>query len=117
MRDQIRLSDSGYEPTKEELLKKAAEGPVSRCFTIEASLEEEGIAVIGYPDSEMRDFDIPMLVKVPDGMSQGEFLFYWREIGQEARNNWDTFLLFSRWFCHPAEMPDNPGNHEHGGKA
>ena len=96
--DRIRLSDSGYEPTKEELLKKAAEGPVSHCFTIEASLDEEGVEVVGYPDSEMRDLDVPMLVKVCDGMSQGEFLFYWREIGEVARNNWGKLLYHLRLF-------------------
>ena len=96
MSDRIKLSDIGYAPTKEDLLKKVVEGPVSHCFTIEASLDEEGVAVIGYPDSEMRDLDGPMLVKVADGMTQGEFLFYWREIGEEARNNWDKFLWMSR---------------------
>jgi hypothetical protein len=95
--DRIKLSTE-HEPTKEELLRKAAEDPASRCFTIEASLDEEGVIVIGYPDFELRDLDVPMLVKVSDGMSQGEFLFYWREIGEVARNNWDKFLYYLRLF-------------------
>ena len=93
MYDRIRLDPKLYEPVNEELPKKALEALANRCFTIEPSLEEEGGLVIGYPDSDPRIMDVPMLVKISDGMSQGEFLHYWRMIGEEARSNWDEFQL------------------------
>ena len=93
MYDRIRLDPIIYEPVYERLPKQSLEEVASRCFTIEGSLEEEGVVVIGYPDSEPRIMDVPMLVKISDGMSQGEFLYYSRMIGEEARSNWEEFQL------------------------
>ena len=114
MSDRIWLRDSNYEPTKEELLDKAAEVPISRCFTIEASLDEEGVAVIGYPDSELGDLDVPMRIKISDGMSQGDFLFYWRKIAEEARSNWATFSYYLRLYYSSDEPLDAPCGVYHG---
>ena len=115
MRDKIELN-SKHEPSKEELLKKVAEEPASWRFTVEASFdeEEEEVVVIGYADCELRDLDVPMRLQVTDGTSQEKFLFLLREIEEEVRNNWDQVLLSSRWFCHPAESPEDPDSHEDG---
>jgi hypothetical protein len=94
--DRIQLDQTNYGPINRELPKKSLEELASRCFTIEASLEEGGVVVSGYPDSEPRNMDVPMLVKISDGMSQGEFLFYLQEIEKEARIDWDYFLRMSR---------------------
>jgi hypothetical protein len=91
--DRIRLDPTIYEPTNERLPKQSLEEIASRCLTIEASLEEDGVLIIGYPDLESRNREVPMIVKISDGMSQGEFLYYWRMIGEEARSNWDEFRL------------------------
>ena len=40
VRDKIQLKSSHW-PSREELLKKAAEGLVIRCLTVEASFHEE----------------------------------------------------------------------------
>ena len=93
MYERIRLDPKLYELANEELPKERLEELANRCFTIEPSLEEEGGLVFGYPDSDPRIQDVRMLVKIPDGMSQGEFLYYWRMIGEEARSNWDEFQL------------------------
>ena len=93
MYDRIQLDPKLYELANEELPKKALEELANRCFTIEPSLEEEGGLVFGYPDSDPRIQDVRMLIKIPDGMRQGEFLYYWRMIGEEARSNWDEFQL------------------------
>ena len=93
MYDRIRLDPTIYEPTNERLRKQSLEEVASRCFTIEAGLEEDGVNIIGYPDLESRNIEVPMLVKISDGISQGEFLYYWRMIGEEARSNWDEFQL------------------------
>jgi hypothetical protein len=91
--DRIRLDPTIYEPISERLRKQSLEEVASRCLTIEAGLEEDGVNIIGYPDLESRNTEVPMLVKISDGMSQGEFLYYWRMIGEEARSNWDEFQL------------------------
>jgi hypothetical protein len=91
--DRIRLDPTIYEPISERLRKQSLEEVASRCLTIEAGLEEDGVLIIGYPDLESRNIEVPMLVKISDGMSQGEFLYYWRMIGEEARSNWDEFQL------------------------
>jgi hypothetical protein len=91
--DRIRLDPTIYEPIDERLRKQSLEEIASRCFTIEVGLEEDGVLIIGYPDLESRNIEVPMLVKISDGISQGEFLYYWRMIGEEARSNWDEFQL------------------------
>ena len=96
MYDRIRLDPTIYEPINERQQKQSLEEIVSRCLTIEASLEEDGVIIIGHPDLESRNREVPMLVKISDGMSQGEFLFYLQEIEDEARNNWDFFLRMAR---------------------
>ena len=96
MYERIQLDQTFYWPISEELPKKRLEELASRCFTIETSLQEEGVEVIGYPDSEPRIMDVRMLLKICDGMSQGEFLFHLQEIEDEARNNWDYFLRMAR---------------------
>ena len=96
MNDRIWLDRSIYEPINEQLPEQSREEMASRCLVIEVSLEEEGVNIIGYPDEESRNKAVPMLIKISDGMSQGEFLFYWRKIGEEARNNWNQFLIMSR---------------------
>jgi hypothetical protein len=92
----IRLDQTFYWPINEELPKERLETLASRCFTIETSLQEEGVAVIGYPDSEPRIKDARMLLKICDGMSQGEFLFHLQAIGDEARSDWPSFLRMAR---------------------
>ena len=93
MYDRIRLDPTIYESTNKCLPKQSLEEIASWCLTIEASLEEDGVLIIGYPALESRDREVPMIVKISDGMSQGEFLHYWRMIGEKARNNWDEFHL------------------------
>jgi len=117
MADRLRLDDCKYEPTKEELLEKAAQKSVRKLFTIDVELDDDTVLIDCYPDCELRNLDAPMRVQVADGMSQGEFLFYWRKIGEEARNNWNGFLtnvLLSRL---AAERPDASAGREHGGTA
>lgn len=114
--DRLWLDDSRYKPTKLELLKKAAKKPIRKLFTIDVGLEEDGVFVDCYPDAELRESDLPMRVQVADGMSQGEFLFYWRKIGEKAKNNWDSVLFMRDLGCHPAEPADEvPSRHERGG--
>ena len=96
MYDRIQLDQTFYWPISEELPKKRLEELASRCFTIETSLQEEGVAVIGYPDSEPRIMDVRMLLKICDGMSQGEFLFRLQAIEDEARSDWPSFLRMAR---------------------
>jgi hypothetical protein len=96
VRDKIQLKSSHW-PSREELLKKAAEGLVSRCLTVEVSFdEEEEVLVIGHADSELRDSEVPMRFQVIDGTSQAKFLYMWEEVGEEARNHWERFLLYAR---------------------
>jgi hypothetical protein len=89
----IRLDPTIYEPIDERQRKQPLEEIASRCLTIEAGLEEDGVNIIGYPDLESRNREVPMLVKISDGTSQGEFLCYWRMIGEKARSNWEEFQL------------------------
>ncbi len=114
MYDRIQLDQTIYWPINEELPKKALKELASRCFTIEASLEEEGVVVIGYPDSEPRIMDAPMLLKISDGMSQGEFLFYLQEIVDEATSDWDSFLRMARMFSLEDELSEDLHGGEHG---
>jgi hypothetical protein len=94
--DRIRLDQTFYWPINEELPKERLEELASRCFTIETSLQEKGVEVIGYPDSEPRIMDARMLLKICDGMSQGEFFFHLQAIGDEARSDWPAFLRMAR---------------------
>jgi hypothetical protein len=94
--DRIRLDQTFYWPINEELPKKRLDELASRCFTIETRLEEEGVVVIGYPDSEPRIMDARMLLKTCDGMSQGEFFFHLQAIEDEARSDWYSFLRMAR---------------------
>jgi hypothetical protein len=95
VRDKIQLK-SRHWPSREELLKKAAEGLVSRCLTVEASFdEEEEVLVIGHADSELRDYEVAMRLQVIDGTSQEKFLYLLAEIEEEARNHWERFRLFA----------------------
>ena len=105
MSDRLWLDDNEYKPTKEELLRKANEKSVRALFTIDVELEEDGVFLNCYPDYELRNSYVPMRVQVADGMSQGEFLFYWQKIGEEAKNNWDRVLLYLVLGCHPAKQP------------
>jgi hypothetical protein len=113
--DRIQLDQTSYWPVNEELPKKALEELASRCFTIEGSLEEEGVVVIGYPDSEPRIMDVPMLVKISDGTSRSAFLCYLQEIEYEARNNWEYFLRMARQVSLDDEMAEDLYGGEHGG--
>ena len=106
MNDRIRLDPIIYEPTNERLPKQSLEEVASWCLTIEASLEEDGVLIISYPDLESRNREVPMLVKISDGMSQGEFLHYWRIIGEEARGNWDEFHLMIDRYIQQIESLD-----------
>ena len=112
--DRIRLDPTIYEPIDEELPKQFLEESASRCLTIEVSLEEDGVIIICYPDLESRNIDVPMLVKISDGMSLGEFLFYWRKIGEEARDNWDEFRLAIDRHIQLMESLDAADDGEHG---
>lgn len=113
MYDRIRLDPTIYEPINEELRKQSLEEVASRCFTIEAGLEENGVNIIGYPDLESRNIEVPMLVKISDGISQGEFLHYWRMIGEEARSNWDEFQLMMDNYVQQLESLDAAAGGEH----
>lgn len=115
MRDKIQLN-SRHWPSREELLKKAAEGLVSRCFTVEASFhEEEEVLVIGHPDSELRDSEVAMRLQVTDGTSQEKFLYLLAEIEEEARNHWERFLLYARLDGRLTESSDEPCGSKRGG--
>jgi hypothetical protein len=111
--DRIRLDPSIYEPINERLRKQSLEEVASRCLTIEAGLEENGVNIIGYPDLESRNREVPMLLKISDGMSQGEFLYYWRMIGEEARSNWDEFQLMIDNYVQQIESLDAAAGGEH----
>jgi hypothetical protein len=94
--DRIRLDPTLYEPVDERRPDRSSEELAGRCVTIEADFTEEGIIVYGYPDYEGRIKDVRMLLKICDGMSQGEFLFYLQEIEDEARSDWPSFLRMAR---------------------
>jgi hypothetical protein len=111
--DRIRLDPTIYEPVNERLPKQFLEKVASRCVTIEAGLEEDGVNIIGYPDLESRNIEVPMLVKISDGISQGEFLFYLQEIEDEARNNWDYFLRMARLVSLEDELSEDLHGDEH----
>jgi hypothetical protein len=111
--DRIRLDPTIYEPVNERLPKQSLEKVASRCFTIEVGLEEDGVLIIGYPDLESRNIEVPMLVKISDGISQGEFLFYLQEIEDEARNNWDYFLRMARQVSLEDELSEDLHGDEH----
>ena len=113
MYDRIRLDPTIYEPVNKRLQEQSHEEVASRCFTIEAGLEEDGVIIIGYPDLESRNIEVPMLVKISDGMSQGEFLFFWRMIGEEARSNWDEFHLMIDRYIQQIESLDAAAGGEH----
>jgi hypothetical protein len=108
--DRIRLDQTRYWPVNEELSKKALEELASRCFTIEVDLEEQGSIVYGYPDYEARIEHVRMLLKICDGMSQGEFLFLWQAIGDEAKRDWPSFLRMARL----VPLEDEPSEDLHG---
>jgi hypothetical protein len=111
--DRIQLDPTIYEPIDERLQKQTLEEVASRCLTIEAGLEEDGVSIIGYPDLESRNIEVPMIVKISDGMSQGEFLYYWRMIGEEARNNWDEFQLMIDNYVQQIESLEAAAGGEH----
>ena len=113
MYDRIRLDPAIYEPIDERQRKQSLEEIASRCLTIEPSLEEDGVNIIGYPDLESRNREVPMLVKISDGMSQGEFLYYWRMIGEEARSNWEEFQLMIDNYVQQIESLDAEAGGEH----
>ena len=113
MYDRIRLDPAIYEPINENLPKQSLEEIASRCLTIEASLEEDGVIIIGYPDLESRNIEVPMIVKISDAMSQGEFLYYWRMIGEEARSNWEEFQLMIDNYVQQIESLDAAASGEH----
>jgi hypothetical protein len=104
--DRIRLDPIIYESINENLPKQSLEEIASRCLTIEVSLEEDGVMIIGYPALEWRNIEVPMLVNISDGISQGEFLHYWRIIGEEARSNWDEFHLMIDRYIQQIESLD-----------
>jgi hypothetical protein len=112
--DRIQLDQTFYWPISEELPKKRLEELASRCFTIETSLQEEGVAVIGYPDSEPRIMDVRMLLKICDGMSQGEFLFRLQAIEDEARSDWPSFLRMARQVSLEDELSEDLNGGEDG---
>jgi hypothetical protein len=110
--DRIRLDPKIYESINENLPKQSLEEIASRCLTIEVSLEEDGVNIIGYPDLEWRNIEVPMLVKISDGISQGEFLYLLQEIEDEARSNWDYFLRTAR----RSSLEDESSENLHGGE-
>jgi hypothetical protein len=111
--DRIRLDPIIDESINENLPKQSLEEIASRCLTIEVSLEEDGVMIIGYPALEWRNIEVPMLVKISDGISQGEFLFYLQEIEDEARNNWDYFLRMARLVSLEDELSEDLHGDEH----
>ena len=102
MNDKIRLGNSGHEPSNEErvqedlvkgqFLRKAAEKPIRHFYVIDVhGLFENGLVIHRYADSEPRNSDNPMRITLADGVTQGEFLYYWSEVREEATNDWDRF--------------------------
>lgn len=96
MNDRIRLDPTLYEPVDERRPDRSPEELAGRCVTIETDFSEEGIIVYGYPDYEASIQDVRMLLKICDGMSQGEFLFHLQAIEDEARSDWPSFLRMAR---------------------
>jgi hypothetical protein len=86
--DRIRLDPTLYEPVDERRPDRSPEELAGRCVTIET--------VYGYPDYEARIQDVRMLLKICDGMSQGEILFHLQAIEDEARSDWPSFLRMAR---------------------
>ena len=114
MYDRVRLDQTFYWPINEELPKERLEELASRCFTIETSLQEEGVVVLGYPDSEPRIMDARMLLKICDGMSQGEFLFHLQAIEDEARSDWPSFLRMAHLVSLEDELSEDLNGGEDG---
>jgi hypothetical protein len=108
--DRIKLDPTLYEQVGERRPDRSPEEFAGRCVTIEADFSEEGIIVYGYPDYEARIKDVRMLLKICDGMSQGEFLYYLQEIGDEARSDWPSFLRMARL----VPLEDEPSEDLHG---
>lgn len=96
MNDRIRLDPTLYEPVDERRPDRSPEELAGRCVTIETDFSEERIIVYGYPDYEARIQDVRMLLKICDGMSQGEILFHLQAIEDEARSDWPSFLRMAR---------------------
>ena len=58
--DRIRLDRIIYEPTNERLPKQSLEEVASRCLTIEAGLEEDGIIIVGLSLQRLRNIEVPI---------------------------------------------------------
>ncbi len=97
MSERIRLTTK-HQPSKEELLRAAAEKPMRRVFTVDAhGLDEDGPVFDGYPDFELRNSDLRMRVSFPEGITRGEMLFYLSRLVEAIKDEygWNglTFLL------------------------
>ena len=114
MNDRIKLDPTLYEQVGERRPDRSPEELAGRCVTIEADFSEEGIIVYGYPDYEARIKDVRMLLKICDGMSQGEFLFHLQAIEDEARSDWPSFLRMARQDYLEDELSEDlyGGDHE-----
>lgn len=96
MSERILLAKE-HQPSKEELLRAAAEKPVRRVFTVDAhGLDEEGAVFDGYRDFELRNSDLRMRVSFPDGITRGEMLFYLCRLMETVRDDrgWN-YLTFN----------------------
>lgn len=104
-----------HQPSKEEILRAAAEKPVRGVFTLDIhGLHEEDAVIHGYPDCELRNSDIPVRVQVAEGTGRGELLFYLRRLLEEIRDDrgWDYLTFDLRPRAHPdtaADYPVGPG--------
>ena len=94
VRDKIQLKSSHW-PSREELLKKAAEGLVIRCpRSRPASMRRKRSSSLATPTLSCVTPRSPCAF-VSDGTSQEKFLYLLREIEEEARNHWESFRLFA----------------------
>ncbi len=119
MIERIMLTDE-HQPSKVELLQAAAEKPVRRVFTLDVyGLDEDGPVFEGYPDSELRNSDIPIRVQVADGTTRGELLFYVRKLLEEIRDDrgWNNLTFDLRRRVHPDTDTGDQAGQDHWSKA
>ena len=75
--------------TAEELLKSYAEKPSRRFLVVDVHrLDEEGVDVECYPETELRNTDTPARIYIPEGTTKGETLFYLSRAIKVLRKEW-----------------------------
>lgn len=72
MEEVRRSMEDPNTPTKEELLKRAAEKPVRAFTTLDVlGFDENGAQIFSYKDSELRHTDGPVRVSILEGTDPG----------------------------------------------